>query len=155
MAETQGSGTLHMHAVVYISGLPRTLRDFVRRCQDTENGETFRDQFRAFVDSVVQFSLPVSSTPLQQNTNPAYSLASPVDIGGLECPNCEEQHAIKCIPYDEINLKAFTKLPRYGKPVPTSVCTVFKCGFGGYEILRRNVVCFMNHSKGEQMIQNS
>ncbi len=45
--------------------------------------------------------IAIVHAPFQQNASPAYSLASLVDIGGLECPNCEQPNAIKCIPDDE------------------------------------------------------
>ncbi len=54
-------------------------------CQGAENGEKIREDFRAFVDSVFQCSLPVLSAPLQPNANPASFSASPADIDGLEC----------------------------------------------------------------------
>ncbi len=46
VTESQGSGTLHMHGVVYVAGLPRTISDFVENFNDPERGEEFKHKFR-------------------------------------------------------------------------------------------------------------
>ncbi len=55
------------------------------------------------------------------------------------------ENAIKCILYNAINLKAFTRLPRYEKPVPTPE---FNFGFGGCEILWKDIRAFHESLEG-------
>ena len=77
MVETQGRGTLHMHALIWIRGSPKTSSEYIAKCSDAKNGESYRGELLKYVDSVIQ-----SDTMLSMDE--------------LECPKC--QHASCMIP---------------------------------------------------------
>ncbi len=60
VVESKGSGTLHMHGITYIGGLPRSVLDNVRGCNDPDTVGHFKERFGEFAESVVICSLPVS-----------------------------------------------------------------------------------------------
>jgi hypothetical protein len=56
MVETQGRGTLHIHFLIWISGLPRNALEFESRLEDS--GADFEQFVAAYADSIVKTDLP-------------------------------------------------------------------------------------------------
>ncbi len=121
VVEPQESGTLHMHCVLFLSGLPRTISDFIDSCNDPDTGQMFQKKFRDFVDSVVSCSLPVSGFNLRD----------------VSCPNCKAVGTVQ--PIAEVSERALKLHARNAKPTPTSLCSNCGATFGGCDVLRAEV----------------
>lgn len=116
--ESQTKQTLHIHSIIFLAGLPRTVDEFEKLCESVE----FREKLSTFVDSII-------------------SSKTCVDGQQQKCTFCQGDESIEAV--KNINQKAFQQATRGARPPATSECV--RCGavYGSDDILRA-VICNMS-----------
>ena len=67
--ESQGTGNLHMHMLLWLVGMPPTVEQLQERLDDVLNGTHFKQNLAIFADAIVSHSMPL-------------------ELSRLSCPNC-------------------------------------------------------------------
>lgn len=118
--ESQKNGTLHMHSILFIAGLPATSEAFRTMCENPLDGAVFRSRFCELVDSVVSTSVQLNRFGIHPS-----------------CPSCGQERELKTL--DKISKKAFGTWPNYMKPATISCCGACGGEFGATQVVREQV----------------
>jgi hypothetical protein len=94
--ESQNSLNLHIHFLVWIEGMPMTLKEFKSKCDEV--GSNFKSKLLGYVTSRVTNSLPIDSITV--------------------CPRCYSDNLVK----KELTKSAFKKPVDRNKPPIVAVC---------------------------------
>lgn len=127
IVDVQKSGTFHLHAIIVIAGLPRTVKEFSDKCDQGGIENQFATQLCMCVDSVVTSYLNVTVTGSEE----------------MKCPSCDSYGTItanKKVP------EATFKLQRGRRaPYPTSQCHECDRSFGSCQVLRSQIERLHEH----------
>jgi hypothetical protein len=111
--ETQNSLNLHCHFLVWIEGMPTTLKDFQAKCDDAQSN--FKGLFLDYVTSRITNSLPID----------------PI----THCPSCKSGILKK----QQLTQAAFSKPVDKNKPPIVAVCDACSAEFSSASLLNSTI----------------
>ena len=105
--ETQGTGQLHFHCLVWIHGVPSTLTEVESILSDEVRGPQFSKQVIDYTTAVVSHLLPISEQ--------------------IDCIKCGAAHPLS---YNSVPIPESAKMtpPKYGPKYPPIIATCRMCG---------------------------
>lgn len=115
--ETQESGTLHLHSILYIAGIPGTIDSFRKNCDNIDSGHEFKTSVCKYIDGIVSNEVPCHIN----------------DYNHFSCPNCGVVGKIYQLP--SVQEDAFKQLGSFRTEPNISNCFSCNKSFGGTQII--------------------